>query len=61
MDSMSDYFFIFLTIFVVTGLIYLLYIIMLGSDKTVKDEDLQITSHDLIEQLNILRKQKNTP
>jgi len=54
---MSDYFFIFLTIFITTGLIYLLYIIMLGSEKN-KEEELQITSHELIEQLNILRKQK---
>lgn len=54
---MSDYIFIFLTIFVTTGLIYILYIIMLGSGKN-KEEELQITSQELIEQLNILRKQK---
>jgi tetratricopeptide (TPR) repeat protein len=54
---MSDYFFIFLTIFITTGLIYILYIIMLGSGKD-KDEDLQITSQELIEHLNILRQQK---
>lgn len=54
---MSDYIFIFLTIFITTGLIYLLYIIMLGSGKN-KEEELQITSQELIEQLNILRKQK---
>lgn len=55
---MSDSIFIFLTIFIVTGLIYLLYIIMLGSGKSKEDEELQITSQELIEQLNILRKQK---
>lgn len=54
---MSDYIFIFLTIFITTGLIYILYIIMLGSGKN-KEEELQITSQELIEQLNILRKQK---
>lgn len=54
---MSDYIFIFLTIFITTGLIYILYIIMLGSGKS-KEEELQITSQELIEQLNILRKQK---
>lgn len=53
---MSDYIFIFLTIFITTGLIYLLYIIMLGSSK--QDEELQITSHELIENLNLLRQQK---
>lgn len=55
---MNDSIFIFLTIFITTGLIYLLYIIMLGSGKTKEDEELQITSQELIEQLNILRKQK---
>lgn len=55
---MSDYIFIFLTIFITTGLIYILYIIMLGSGKSKEDEELQITSQELIEQLNILRKQK---
>lgn len=55
---MSDYIFIFLTIFVTTGLIYILYMIMLGSGKSKEDEELQITSQELIEQLNILRKQK---
>lgn len=55
---MSDYIFIFLTIFITTGLIYILYIIMLGSNKNKDDEELQITSQELIEQLNILRKQK---
>lgn len=53
---MSDYIFIFLTIFITTGLIYILYMIMLGSGK--QDEELQITSHELIENLNILRQQK---
>lgn len=56
---MSDYIFIFLTIFITTGLIYILYIIMLGSKKNnEEEEELQITSQELVEQLNILRKQK---
>lgn len=56
---MNDYIFIFFTIFITTGLIYILYKIMLGSaDRGSKDSDLQITSLELVEQLNILRKQK---
>ena len=39
-------------------MIYILYKIMLGSDKTGNDSELQITSKDIIEQLKILRKQK---
>lgn len=55
---MRDTIFIFFTIFVVTGLIYILYRLMLGSDNDGKDNELQITSDEILEQLNILRKQK---
>lgn len=55
---MNDLVFIFFTIFVVTGMIYVLYKIMLGSDKDSKDADLQISNRDLLEQISILQKQK---
>ena len=56
---MNDFIFIFFTISVVTGLIYFLYKLMLGSEggKT-EDVELQITSKELLEQLSILYKQK---
>lgn len=53
---MSDFIFVFFTIAVITGLIYVVYKIMLGSGQ--KDTELQITSKELVAQLNILRKQK---
>lgn len=55
---MNNSFFVFFIIFVTTGLIYCLYKIMLGSGKKNKDNELQITSNDLLEQLHILHKQK---
>lgn len=55
---MNDLIFVFLTIFIVTGMIYFLYKIMLGSEKDNKDEELQITSQELLQQINILYRQK---
>lgn len=55
---MNDLVFIFFTIFVVTGMIYFLYKIMLGSDKSTVEADLQISNHDLLEQINILQRQR---
>lgn len=54
---MNNSFLIFFTIFLITGLIYLLYKIMLGSQKDT-DEDLQITSEEIVAHLGILHKQK---
>lgn len=53
---MNDFILVLVTISVITGLIYCVYIIILGSGQ--KEAELQITSKDLMEQLNILRKQK---
>lgn len=55
---MNDFIFIAFTVLITTGLIYFLYIIMLGSDKAAKDTDLQITSEDLLQQLRILHREK---
>lgn len=56
---MNDFIFVFFTISVVTGLIYFLYMIMMGSQGGKNDDaELQITSQDLLEQLKILYKQK---
>lgn len=55
---MNDFIFISFTILVTTGLIYFLYTIMLGSEKSDKDVELQITSEDILKQLTILHKQK---
>lgn len=55
---MNDSVFIFLTIFVVTGSIYFLYKVMLNSEKGCNDSDLQISSEDILAQLNILYRQK---
>lgn len=55
---MKDFIFIFFTLAIVFGLIYLVYLIMLGSSGKTKDEDLQITSEDLLQQLKILHRQK---
>lgn len=57
----NDYILIFFAIFIVTALIYLLYIVMLGSNKSKNDKELQITSNEILEQLNILYKQKKYP
>lgn len=57
---MNDLVFIFFTIFVVTGMIYVLYKIMLGSDKNSSDADLQISNRDLIQQITIMQKQRKT-
>lgn len=56
--GMSDYIFIFFTIFITTGLIYFLYKIMLGSEQSNKDSELQITHEDILEQINILYRQR---
>lgn len=54
---MRDFLLIFFTISVTTGLIYFLYKAMLGAIGD-KEEDLQITSVEILEQLNIFYKQK---
>lgn len=55
---MNDTTFIFATIFVTTGLTYLLYKILLTSEQNQEDAELQITSDELIAQLMLLQKQK---
>lgn len=54
---MNDLLVVFFTIFIVTGMIYFMYKVMLGTEKQ-NDEELQITSQELLEQLNILHRQK---
>lgn len=54
---MNDFIYVLFFISITTGLIYCLYTIMLGS-KTGRDVELQITSEDLVKQLNILYKQR---
>lgn len=56
---MNNLFFVSIPIIIVTGLIYFLYKFMLGLDKTKNDNDLQITSEEILEQLKILYKEKN--
>lgn len=55
---MRDFIFIFFTILITTGLIYFLYKLMLGADKSENDRELQITSEEIVQQLTILHKQK---
>ena len=55
---MHELVFIFFIIIVVTGLIYFLYKMMLGSEGMPSDDELQITSGEMTEQINILRRQK---
>ncbi len=55
---MSELFFILFVIVIIVALIYFVYNIMLSSEKSPREEDLQITSHDILEQVNILYKQK---
>jgi len=55
---MGDFVYIFIIIFVITSLIYFLYKIMIVSDDGSQTENLQITSGEIIEQLNILYKQR---
>lgn len=55
---MSDSIFVFFIIFITAGMIYLLYKIMLGSEKEKKEDELQITSNEILEQLHILHKQR---
>jgi len=54
---MNDLFFIVFIIFVVTGLIYFVYRVILGSDKN-DEGDLQITSSELLEQVKIMHRNK---
>lgn len=54
---MNDFIYVLFFISITTGLIYFLYKIMLGA-KSGKDVELQITSEDLVKQLNILYKQR---
>lgn len=49
---------VFVIIFITAGLIYCLYKIMLGSGKKEQDNELQITSTELLEQLTILHREK---
>lgn len=55
---MNDFISIFLLLSVVTCLIYFLYRILIGAGEANNEEDLQITSSEILEQLNILFKQK---
>lgn len=55
---MSDVFVIIFTVAVVTGLIYLIYMLLLESGKNTKKVDLQISTRDILEQVQILFKQK---
>ena len=55
---MQNFVVIFFSITVVISLIYFVYKIMLGSDYSKSDEDLQITSKDILAQVSILYKQK---
>lgn len=55
---MEDFVFIFFTILVVVALIFFLYQVMVSAEKEKKDEDLQITSKEILEQITILQKQK---
>ncbi|HPT41531.1 MAG TPA: tetratricopeptide repeat protein, partial [Candidatus Gastranaerophilaceae bacterium] len=55
---MSELFFIILVIIVIVALIFFVYNLMLSSEKPRHEEDLQITSHDILEQVSILYKQR---
>ncbi|MEI8129864.1 MAG: tetratricopeptide repeat protein, partial [bacterium] len=55
---MSDFIFLFFIVFVIAGLIYFMYALMSSSEKGNKDNELQITSDELVEQISILHKQK---
>lgn len=56
---MHDLIFAIFTISIVTGLIYLLYKIMLGPNNTVDSEkDLQISAQEILQQITILYRQK---
>lgn len=55
---MTDLAFIFITILVITALIYFLYKFMLGMEKGQSKDELQITAEEVVQQLNILYKEK---
>lgn len=55
---MQDFIFIFFSLAVVITLIYVIYRAMLGTEKSTSKDELQITAPDLLEQVNILYKQK---
>lgn len=55
---MNDYMYIFFTIFVITAMIYILYKIILSSDKESNNQELQISSKDILQEITILHKQK---
>jgi len=55
---MQNFVVIFFSITVIVCLIYFVYKIMLGSDGSDSEEDLQITSQEILAQANILFKQK---
>lgn len=55
---MSDYIYIFFTIFVITAMIYILYKIILSSDRDKTNTELQITTQDILQEINILYKQR---
>lgn len=54
---MKDFIFILLTLSAVSGAIYFVYLLMLGSSKPTRD-DLQVNADDLLEQINMLYHQK---
>lgn len=56
---MQDLVFISFTIFVTIGLIYFVYKFILGIDMPSRDDELQITESDLLEQLNLLYRDRN--
>lgn len=55
---MSSLILVIFTITVTTGLIYFIYKIILGPERLGNDSELQITAKEIIEELNILYKQK---
>lgn len=55
---MKELLFIIFVVFIIVALIYFVYNLMLGSEREQREEDLQITPHDILEQISILYKQK---
>lgn len=55
---MSDFIFVFFTIFAITTFIYLMYKLLLGPDKQNKEEELQITYPEMLAQIKLLYKER---
>lgn len=55
---MSDFVFVFFTIFAITAFIYFMYKILLGSEKRPREEELQITYSEMLAQIKLLYKEK---